>query len=127
MNQGSTQPKFDARVDYDFTGGEKLSFTGGVAGTDGMMHSGIGPFDIESGTVMGYAKAAYTSGNLRAALFTNILNGDAANLLTTDPITGQTDPLQFQDLHVGRGSLEPADFRQPSCGELRRERAAQLF
>ena len=92
VNQGSTQPKFDARVDYDFPGGEKLSFTGGIAGTDGMMHSGIGPFDIESGTVMGYAKAAYTSGGLRAALFTNILNGDAANLLSIDPITGRPDP-----------------------------------
>ena len=46
-----------------------------------MMHSGIGPFDIESGTVMGYAKAAYTDGGLRAAMFTNILNGDADNLL----------------------------------------------
>ena len=96
VNQGSTQPKFDARVDYDFAGGEKLSFTGGVAGTDGMMHSGIGPFDIESGTVMGYAKAAYTDGGLRAALFTNILNGDAANLLTTDPITGRQILFNFK-------------------------------
>jgi iron complex outermembrane receptor protein len=87
VNQGSTQPKFDARVDYDFVDGRKLSFTGGIAGTDGMMHSGIGPFDIESGTVMGYAKAAYTDGGLRAALFTNVLNGDAANLLSIDPIT----------------------------------------
>ena len=77
-------------------GGEKLSFTGGVAGTDGMMHTGIGPFDIESGTVMGYAKAAYTSGSLRAALFTNILNGDAANLLTTDPITGRQILFNFK-------------------------------
>lgn len=96
VNQGSTQPKFDARVDYDFPGGEKLSFTGGVAGTDGMMHTGIGPFDIESGTIMGYAKAAYTDGGLRAALFTNVLNGDAANLLTTDPITGRQILFNFK-------------------------------
>ncbi len=92
-NQGSTQPKFDARVDYDFEDGRKLSFTGGVAGTDGMMHSGIGPFDIESGTVMGYAKAAYTAGGLRAALFTNVLNGDATNLLSRNPLTG--NPITF--------------------------------
>jgi len=45
-NSGTTQPKFDARVDYDYPNGGKLSFTGGVAGTDGIMHSGIGPFDI---------------------------------------------------------------------------------
>ena len=80
-NTGTTQPKFDARVDYDYPDGAKLSFTGGVAGTDGMMHSGIGPFDIQSGTVMGYGKANYTKKALRASFFTNILHGDADNLL----------------------------------------------
>ena len=58
--QGTTQPKFDARVDYDYEDGRKLSFSGGVAGTDGIMHSGIGPFDINSGSVMSYAKANFT-------------------------------------------------------------------
>jgi outer membrane receptor protein involved in Fe transport len=81
-NQGTTQPKFDARVDYDYEDGRKLSFSGGVAGTDGIMHSGIGPFDIRSGSVMGYTKANFTKGNLRAGFFTNILNGDADQLLT---------------------------------------------
>jgi outer membrane receptor protein involved in Fe transport len=92
-NKGSTQPKFDARLDYDFPDGRKLSFSGGVAGTDGMMHSGIGPFDIESGTLMGYAKANYTQGGLRATVFTNILRGDADNLLSIDPLTGR--PITF--------------------------------
>ena len=81
-NTGTTQPKFDARVDYDYEDGRKLSFSGGISGTDGIMHSGIGPFDINSGSVMGYAKASYTKGNLRAGFFTNILNGDADQLLT---------------------------------------------
>ncbi len=81
-NQGTTQPKFDARADYDYADGRKLSFSGGIAGTDGIMHSGIGPFDINSGSVMGYAKANYTKGNLRAGFFTNLLNGDADQLLT---------------------------------------------
>lgn len=95
-NQGSTQPKFDARVDYDYPDGRKLSFTGGIAGTDGMMHTGIGPFDIESGTVMGYAKAAYTDGGLRAAVFANILNGDASNLLSANPLTGRPITFKFK-------------------------------
>jgi iron complex outermembrane receptor protein len=95
-NQGSTQPKFDARVDYDYPDGRKLSFTGGIAGTDGMMHSGIGPFDIQSGTVMGYAKGSYTDGGLRAAIFTNVLNGDANNLLTFDPLTGRAVTFKFK-------------------------------
>ena len=45
----------------------KLSFSGGVAGTDGIMHTGIGPFDITSGTVMGYGKANYTKQGLSRA------------------------------------------------------------
>ena len=82
VNQGTTQPKFDARVDYDYEDGKKLSFSGGLAGTDGIMHSGIGPFDIRSGSVMGYGKASFSKGGLRAGFFTNILNGDADQLLT---------------------------------------------
>ena len=81
-NAGTTQPKFDARVDYDYDDGRKLSFSGGVAGTDGIMHSGIGPFDINSGSVMSYAKANFTKGALRAGIYTNILKGDADQLLT---------------------------------------------
>ena len=92
---GTTQPKFDARVDYDYEDGRTLSFSGGVAGTDGIMHSGIGPFDINSGSVMSYAKANFTKGGLRAGFFTNILRGDADQLLTRGlngaPITFEFD------------------------------------
>jgi outer membrane receptor protein involved in Fe transport len=95
-NEGSTQPKFDARVDYDFPDGRKLSLSGGVAGTDGMMHTGIGPFDIDAGTVMGYAKVNYTRGALRATIFTNILRGDANNLLSVDPLTARPITFNFK-------------------------------
>jgi outer membrane receptor protein involved in Fe transport len=98
-NQGTAQPKFDSRVDYDFEDGRKLTFAGGLAGTDGIMHSGIGPFDIRSGSVMGYAKANYSKGALRAGFFTNILNGDADQLLTRGfngaPITFDFDTKTF--------------------------------
>jgi iron complex outermembrane receptor protein len=83
-NQGASQPKFDGRLDYDYEGGGALTFSGGVSGTEGIMHTGIGPFDISSGTVMGYARASYRRGGLRAGFFTNMLNGDADNLLTSD-------------------------------------------
>jgi iron complex outermembrane receptor protein len=92
-NSGTTQPKFDARVDYDYPNGGKLSFTGGVAGTDGIMHSGIGPFDIQGGTVMGYGRARYEKGALRAGFFTNLLHGDADNLLAVNPLNGK--PITF--------------------------------
>ncbi len=96
-NSGSTQPKFDARVDYDYPDGAKLSFSGGVAGTDGIMHSGIGPFDIKGGTVLGYGKVNYSKtvsqNSVRAAFFTNILHGDADNLLARNPLNDQ--PITF--------------------------------
>lgn len=105
-NQGTTQPKFDARVDYDYPDGRKLTLSGGVAGTDGIMHTGIGPFDINKGTVMGYGKMNFTRKGFKAGFFTNILNGDAANLLTTDtagkPIgfTFRTKTLDFEASNV---------------------------
>ena len=55
-NKGTTQPKFDGRVDYDFENGKRLSFSGGFAGTEGIMHTGIGPFDIDNGSTMGYGR-----------------------------------------------------------------------
>ena len=92
-NQGTTQPKVDFRADYDFEDGEqKLIFQGGFAGTDGILHSGIGPFDIDKGTILGYVKANYSKKAMKLNFFTNILNGDATNLLAVD-VTGQ--PLLF--------------------------------
>ncbi len=81
-NAGTTQPKLDGRVDYDFVDGSRLSFTGGFAGTEGIMHSGIGPFDINNGTTMGYGRVGYTRRGFRAAAFMNVLDGAATNLLT---------------------------------------------
>jgi len=83
-NTGTTQPKFDGRLDYDFDDGSRLSFSGGVAGTEGIMHTGIGPFDINNGTTMGYGKVSYSRQGLRANVFTNALDGNASNLLTRD-------------------------------------------
>ena len=92
-NQGTMQPKLDVRADYDFEDGKrKLVFQGGVAGTEGILHSGIGPFDINSGTVLGYAKVNYSKDAMKLNFFTNILNGDATNLLTVG-VNGQ--PLNF--------------------------------
>ena len=94
-NQGTKQPKFDGRVDYDLANSNgTVSFEGGVAGTQGLIHSGIGPFNIASGSTLGYFMTRYQKGGRRIAFFTNLLNGNASNLLAFLP-TGQPLPLDF--------------------------------
>ena len=110
-NTGTTQPKLDARLDYDFEDGRRLTFSGGFAGTEGIMHTGIGPFDINSGSTMGYGRVNFTRGGLRASAFTNLLDGDASNLLTRDvnlqPIrfafTTNTYDLELSNVHTLAG------------------------
>ena len=94
VNQGTSQPKFDGRVDYDFRDGGRFTIAGGVAGTEGLIHSGIGPFDISDESRLSYVSAAYQKGGRRLAFFTNLLHGDAANLLTRGP-DGQPIGLGF--------------------------------
>ncbi len=84
-NSGTRQPKFDSRVDYEAPGGAyKLSFSGGFAGTEGIIHTGIGPFDMNRGTKLAYGSARWTKGAQKFNLFTNILDGDANALLSFD-------------------------------------------
>ena len=94
VNSGTAQPKFDARADYDLAGGGVVTVSGGVAGTEGMIHSGIGPFDIASGSRMSYLTARYQKAGRRVAVFTNLLNGNADNLLARGP-NGLPLPLNF--------------------------------
>ena len=92
-NTGTEQPKFDGRVDYDFADGmSKLVVAGGYAGTSGIIHTGIGPFQIEQGTNTSYVKGTYTRNALRAQFFTNILDGTAPALLSIG-VDGK--PIQF--------------------------------
>jgi outer membrane receptor for ferrienterochelin and colicin len=93
-NTGTSQPKVDGRLDYDYEDGRRLTFSGGVAGTDGIMHSGIGPFDIDTGSIMSYGRVNFTRKGLRAAAFTQALNGDATNLIARDP-AGHFIPFAF--------------------------------
>ena len=94
-NRGTSQPKFDVRVDQELSDAT-LTYAGGVAGTEGLVHSGIGPFDIQRGSYLGYGKVTYTRGDLRLQFFTNILDGQAPNLLLPDPATGRSLQLDFK-------------------------------
>jgi iron complex outermembrane receptor protein len=104
-NQGTTQPKFDTRVDYDAPEGRyKLVFAGGYAGTEGIIHTGIGPFDMDRGVGLGYATMRYSRNALRFNFFTNLLSGDATALLSFGP-DGLPIPFAFNtktyDFEIG--------------------------
>ncbi len=103
-NEGTSQPKFDARVDQEIKGG-RITYQGGVAGTSGIIHTGIGPFNIEPGSTMGYAKVNYRKEALKVNFFTNLTDAEAPNLLLPDPLTGQPLQLNFStqtyDVEIG--------------------------
>ena len=122
-NRGTSQPKFDVRVDQELSGA-RISYSGGVAGTQGIVHSGVGPFDIQPGAYLGYAKVNYTRGDLRAQVFTNFLDGVAPNLLLPDPATGQAVELGFKsqtfDAEIGHSTVLAGNHVLNYGGNVRR-------
>ena len=108
-NQGTSQPKVDLRVDQEFGGGGRVTYEGGYAGTSGIIHTGIGPFNIQKGSYMGYGKVNYSKGALKVNAFANFLDTDAPNLLLTDPSTLKPVFLAFKtqtyDLELGHSTV----------------------
>jgi outer membrane receptor protein involved in Fe transport len=92
-NKGTSQPKFDVRVDQELPDG-RVSYGAGIAGSSGIIHTGIGPFDIQSGSYQGYGRVGYNKGALKLNFFTNFVNADAPNLLLASP-TGVPLQLNF--------------------------------
>ncbi|MEW6323182.1 MAG: TonB-dependent receptor [Acidobacteriota bacterium] len=108
QNAGTSQPKVDGRVDFDAPNGAyKLVFAGGYAATDGIIHTGIGPFDMDQ-IGMSYGTMRYSRGALRFNVFTNILSGDATALLSVGP-DGRRIPFAFDtktlDIEFGNVNL----------------------
>jgi len=85
VNNGTSQPKADLRFDQELTNGGRITYQGGYAGTEGIIHTGIGPFDIQSDSYMGYGKVVYQKGALRFGAFANFVDANAPNLLQIDP------------------------------------------
>src|SRR5262245_32380031 len=90
-NRGTRQHRMDGRADYDFADGRKLILAGGLASTTGVIHTGLGPLDIQEG-VLKYGRIAFARRGLMVQFFVNDLDGDAPFLLQSG-----TDgrPLQF--------------------------------
>jgi len=81
-NRGTKQPKIDGRVDYELDDQSRLSFSGGYAGTGGIIFTGIGPFDIKSGSWFSYVRGDYDRGNANVRFYANILEAESFNLLS---------------------------------------------
>ena len=92
QNEGTEQPKGDFRLDWDLSADTTLNIGGGYAGTDGIVHTGIGPFDIDKGSNLSYFKADWNRRALRIGLFANFLDADSQNLVSRG-LNGQ--PLGF--------------------------------
>lgn len=105
-NTGTTQPKVDTRLDYDAPDGRyKLVVAGGYAATEGIIHTGIGPFDMDT-VGLGYGTVRYSRNAFRLNFFTNILDGDATALLSVGrdgrqiPFVFNTKTLDFEASNV---------------------------
>ena len=98
-NEGTKQPQFDVRFDYDFPSDrqdlsrpQKFVFAGGYAGTAGIVHSGIGPFAIKPQTFLAYGTVRYHRGDFSLRFFTNITDSEAPALLA---IGADGQPINF--------------------------------
>ncbi len=123
-NDGTSQPKFDVRLDQDFTNGGRVTYRGGYASTEGIVHTGIGPFNLQSGSYMAYGKVVYTKGALRIGAFGNFLDADAPNLIALNPDTIQPVVLSFAtrtyDLEIGNTNVLGGKHIVTYGGNMRR-------
>jgi outer membrane receptor protein involved in Fe transport len=110
-NRGTNQPRLDARVDYDMPDTqEKLVLAGGISGTEGIIHSGLGPFDIQRGSTLKYGRLTYTHGKATLQVFVNALDAEAPLLLLAGldgqplklTVENQAYDVEFSDLRVVR-------------------------
>jgi outer membrane receptor protein involved in Fe transport len=92
-NKGTTNPKIDARVDYDYPDGKQhFTFGGGFVSNSGIVHTGFGPLDCNP-CLAGYGKVDYTRGALRITTYVNAGDADAPFQMFLGP-TGQ--PVQWR-------------------------------
>ena len=124
-NRGTSRPQFDARLDQELSNGAMLTYAAGVSATEGITHTGVGPFDIERGSYLGYARLAYVQGDFRVQAFTNLLAADAPHLMLPDPdkpgelIRSQFNSKTF-DLDVGHSSTAGSRHVLHYGGNVRR-------
>jgi outer membrane receptor protein involved in Fe transport len=123
-NSSTSQPKADLRVDQEFTTGAHVTYEAGYAGSSGIIHTGIGPFDIDKGSYMAYGKVNFSKGALKINGFANFLHADAPNLLFIDPATFDPVLLTFRtqtyDFEIGHSQTVASHHLLSYGGNARR-------
>ncbi len=92
-NEGTAQPKGEVRFDWDLDDASVFSVGAGYAGTDGIIHTGIGPFDIKKGSDLSFGKLDWNKSAFRVGFFANFLEADSSNLVS---IGRDGQPLGFK-------------------------------
>jgi outer membrane receptor protein involved in Fe transport len=99
-------------------------YSGGIAGSEGTIYTGIGPFDIQPGSKMTYGRMSYSRGALKFGVFANLVEAEAPNLLVPDPSTGGPLRLNFKtqtyDVELGHAALIGANQTLTYGGNFRR-------
>ena len=80
----------------------KLVFAGGFAGTEGMIHTGIGPFDIDRGTFLAYGKVNYSKGGMQAERLRQPPRRRRHQPPVASTPTGTVHPVRVQEHHLRR-------------------------
>jgi outer membrane receptor protein involved in Fe transport len=110
-NRGTTQPWMDLRFDHELgTPGKpqhRITYAAGVAGSDGIIHTGIGPFNLERGSVDGYARASYRRDRVNVMAYANVLRVKGPDLLAFDT---DEEPLRLS-VRTRTLGLEASDSR----------------
>ena len=93
-NQGTQQSRVNVELEWETGADAYASFAAGYATTDGILHSGIGPFDIERRSNLSYVKGDFNRGGWHVGASATMLDGEAVNLLTRGS-DGALLPLSF--------------------------------
>jgi iron complex outermembrane receptor protein len=95
-SEGTRQPKFDLRFDWDPKPGTTWSYRAGYGGSEGIINTGLGPFRMERGSYLAYLETDYTRGPWEAKAYWNHLDIHSPSVLfpvdtttTTDTVVGE--------------------------------------
>jgi iron complex outermembrane receptor protein len=73
-NRGTSQPKIDVRIDWDRDRNRVWSLRGGLAGANGLIHTGIGPADLDAGAYASYLEVQRSSDEMDLRVYWNRLD-----------------------------------------------------